>query len=135
MDHSSRMLIYDGKHFVRNTLNFIDDRREQTVRNIFIDIRENKSCFGANVLWDATISSRVPWTDRVNHERLLEFKAWFSWDRWKEKNISWWAVPKIHATVRVLLVDTFIIFSFSDFFTPIFFLSSHLVTKSSFYFY
>lgn len=51
-------------------------------------------------------ASPVPWTDRVNHERSLGFRAWFSWDRSREReNLGERCqrfVPR-----RVPLVDTF----------------------------
>lgn len=84
------MIICDRRHLVKN---YINDRemipREQTARNVFVNIRENKSCalarmYSQTALYQERFSC-IPWTERVNHERSLEFRAWYSWDRCGEE--------------------------------------------------
>lgn len=78
------------RHLVKNALNFIDHRRSSRTNCkecLCGHSREQKLPWRECTVRHHYIknASLVPWTDRVNHERSLEFRVWFSWDRSKER--------------------------------------------------
>lgn len=110
MSRSNRALIC-RRHLVESEIKF--HRSSALVAD---RLREQKSSWRECTLRHHYIknASSVPWTDRVNHERSLEFRAWFSWDRSRERENLGERCQRF-VLQRVPLVDTFTLLFFSSF--------------------